>query len=305
MEVREARVFVTVAETGSFRQAAQRLHLTQPAISATVRKIEQELQCTLFTRGQRGVELTEMGAALLPLARDLIHTAERLREQVHANAGDLVGVVRVGCSTSLGKYFFPLALARFRSRHPRARAIVLIADRQVTLQRLLDGEVDFMLSSVPVMRVTLAQRALFEDKICLIVPVHHPWAGREAVSPRDLFDVPIIMREPGAGTRILLEEELYRLGLDPARLNVVMEVGNPEAIGMAVEAGVGVSFVSDLLARRLERMGAVKRIPVTDMNLRRTLYLVTNRRASLRPTPAAFLRFLESPEAQEIVRQLR
>ncbi len=301
LNLEQVHTFVVAAETGNFSRAARELHISQPAVSAQIRALEEALGYPLFDRHGRRVVLNEAGKAFLPLARQLIGMAHRVEEQARALGSGVRGPLDVGCSTSAGKYLLPLLLARYRLQYPHVHVRVLVSDRPTALRRLLDGEVHLALTSTRVGHRQLRYRPLFEDPICLIVPPAHPWAHRDRVSPEELPSALWIMREETSGTRARMLEALEAQGITPDQIRVVLELGNPEAIATAVSAGVGVAFVSRMVAERWARLGEVAVVGVEGMQLSRTIYLVENLDLPPSQTQVAFLEFLKTPAARELL----
>jgi DNA-binding transcriptional LysR family regulator len=292
----DLQVFLMAAETENFSAAARRLHLSQPAVSQHIQALEHRLGMPLFHRRGRQVKLTEAGQVLIPLARDLLVRASRVEETMHALGGELVGVLTIACSTTSGKYILPHLIARFRERHPGVRARVEVTHQRMALERLREGQVDLAITSSRLPHKDLVYQDFFTDHVVLIVHAGHPWAERPFVRPADLCSVPLISREETSGTRQVVQEGLARFGITPDRLNIVMELGNAEAIMMAVEEGIGVAFVSRLVAKRGMALGRICEVPVQGLNLAREIAMAYN---AARPDTAVrrtFWEFVHEPD---------
>lgn len=149
-------------------------------------------------------------------------------------AGDLI----IGCSTTSGKYLLPGLVAAFRRDFPLVRVRIKVMSRDDVINRLLDNRLALGVTSPRLEHPDLDYIPLFEDRVILIVPANHPWAAYGSGLPADLVDEPMIVREDKAGTSQVLAESLARQNMTTDMLNVVMEIGNAEAIEMAVEAGI-------------------------------------------------------------------
>ncbi len=273
IDLNALQVFLAVSEYGSFSEAGRRLHISQSAVSQTIENLEKRFGTQLYARQGRRVVLTEAGQVLKPTARELLAAASRLEETMTSLQGEVVGEMTVGCSTTSGKYLLPGLIARFRTQYPKVRVNVAIHSREGVITRLQSGEIPLGVSSKRVDRKDLEYQEFFTDDVILIVPAGHRWATYRRIQPDDLLDEPIILREEAAGTHEVLMEGLRQHDIVPDMLNVVMELGNAEAIEMAVEEGIGVAFVSRLAAARGLELGRVVEVEVEGMYLSRKLYM--------------------------------
>ncbi len=287
------KVFLAVAEHGSFSEAGRQLHLSQPAISQIIQGLERHLGAQLFTRQGRTAQLTEGGQMLVPMARELLTSAQRVEQTMLSIQGEIIGEMTIGCSTASGKYLLPGMIARFRRQFPQVRLNVLVTSRDSVINKLLSGDVPLGVSSKQIEHADLEYQDFFTDIVILIVPAEHPWAKFRKVYPDDLLDEPMILREELAGTREVLIEGLQKHDISPDMLNVAMVLGNAEAIEMAVEEGLGIAFVSRLAASRGLELGRVVEVEVEGMQLSRNIYLVRNRKQPLTRAQMEFWQFIK------------
>jgi DNA-binding transcriptional LysR family regulator len=299
LNLHELTVFLAAAEHGNFSEAGRQLHLTQPAVSQNIKSLERQFGAKLFVRTGRSLRLTEAGQALLPMARELLGSANRLEEAMSSLHGAVIGEMNIGCSTASGKYLLPGLIARFRRRFPRVQVNVLVTSREAVVDRLLDGRFCLGVSSKRIDHRDLDYQDFFTDDVILIVPAGHRWARFGWVRPDDLLDEPLILREEVAGTREVLREGLQRQGVSLDMLNVAMVLGNAEAIEMAVEEGIGVAFVSRLAAARGLALGRITAVQVEGLVLRRTIYLARNHRRPATRAQAEFWEFVKSSRLAE------
>lgn len=273
VELSPLKVFLVAAEEGNFSNAARRLHLSQSAVSQNIKSIEKAYGVELFIRRGRSVELSEAGQTLLPMAREVLRTARRLEDgfqEIHHQVG---GELLIGCSTSAGKYLLPALLSTFQQEYPAVHPRVKIMGRDGVYEKLQNQSLPIGVTSKYFEHRDIECLPLFDDRIYLIVPSNHPWAGYGKATPDDLVDQPIIMREEMSGTCDTVLQNLKNFGITPDMLNVTMELGNPEAIEMAVERGVGIAFVSEMVAARGLAFGRVKKVELQGLELRRTVYI--------------------------------
>jgi DNA-binding transcriptional LysR family regulator len=292
VELAQLKVFVAAAEEGSFSGAAGRLHLSQSAVSQNIQGLERDLGMKLFLRQGRSVRLSEAGQAMLPLARDVLGASRLMLDAMANIQNQVVGELVVGCSTASGKYLLPGLVAAFRREHSAVRVRISILSRDEVIARLLDERLSLGVVSRIIPHHDLDYQPFFDDRVILIVPAHHPWAEYGRALPSDLLDQPLILREDGAGTTEVLLQGLAAHSISPDMLDVVMEVGNAEAIEMAVEEGIGIAFVSELAAARGLALGRVKHIEVQGLDLRRTIYMARNLRCPLTRAQESFWTFV-------------
>lgn len=249
IDLERLRIFIQAADHLSFSEAAKRLHLTQPTVSHHISALESSLQVELFERAGNSVRLTEAGRLLLPWAQKLVRQAIEVENMVASLDGTVSGHLRIACSTTSGKYVLPQLAARFRQRYANIRVTILACRPQHVVPRLLEAEANLaVVSSYDLCSGDMECQQFFRDAIALIVPHGHPWSYREYIEPADLLEQPVIMREPTAGTRRVLQTELARHDITEDDLDIFLELGNAEAIVRTVQEGFGVSFVSHLAA---------------------------------------------------------
>jgi DNA-binding transcriptional LysR family regulator len=247
--------------------------MSQSAVSQNIQSIEREYGVELFLRRGRSVELSEAGQSILPQVREVLRAARLLEDcfqQVNSQVG---GELLIGCSTSAGKYLLPALLGTFQKEYPSVQPRVKIMGREGIHERILSQTIPMGVTSKLFEHRDMECQPLFDDRIILIVPVDHAWAGYGHALPDDLLDQPIIMREELSGTCETVMQGLKSYGITPDMLNVTMELGNPEAIEMAVERGVGIAFVSEMIAARGIAMGRVKQVELKGLHLHRTVYI--------------------------------
>jgi DNA-binding transcriptional LysR family regulator len=288
------KVFLAVAEHGSFSEAGRQLHLSQPAVSQIVQGLERQLGTQLFLRQGRTAQLNEAGQVLVSMARELITSSQRVEQTMLSLHGEVIGEMSVGCSTASGKYLLPSMIAHFRREFPQVRINVLVTSRDSVINKLLTGDICLGVSSKMIEHQELEYQNFFQDDVILIVPADHRWAHYRKIYPDDLLDEPMILREEAAGTREVLLEGLRKCDISPDMLNIAMVLGNAEAIEIAVEEGLGIAFVSRLAAARGIALGRIVEVTVEGIKLTRKIYLARNRMQPLTRAQAKFWDFVLS-----------
>jgi LysR family transcriptional regulator, low CO2-responsive transcriptional regulator len=242
MTLRQLEVFLAIARAHSYRQAAEALHTSQPALSQHVRELEGELGVRLFDRLSRGVALTEAGRLLEERAKRVFATLTDVREVLGELQGLQRGSLLVGASTTPGIYVLPAVIGAYRRRHPGIDLRLRIANSRVIEEAIRAHEVD--LGVVGGHGLAPGEECLaagLVDELVLIVSPRHRWARRREVAPADLAAEPLLVREEGSATRRVTERALEQAGVG---WRAAMELNHTEAIKQAVMAGLGVAFVS-------------------------------------------------------------
>ncbi|PIE80972.1 MAG: hypothetical protein CSA11_05805 [Chloroflexi bacterium] len=282
IDLAKLEAFIYAAEHLSFSEAARHLQLAQPTISHRIKTLEQELNVALFVRSGHTLSLTEAGRVLLPWAHKLIHQALETEEMMASLQDEVVGSLRVACSTTAGKYVLTQLAARFCQRYPGIQVSILACTAHHVIPRMLEGEANLaVVSSYDLCGYGFECQEFFTDHINLIIPADHPWVGRQSVEPADLLSETLLMRELTSGTRRVLLTELAKHDIALGDLDVALEVGNAEAIVRTVEAGYGIAFVSALSAAWAVAQGSVVQMAVQDMVLERKVFMI--RRSLMTP----------------------
>lgn len=297
------RVFRAVASHLSFSRAAEELLLTQPAVTQQIRALEDQLGVSLFDRSGGRVSLTQAGAALLPFAEQSKDLSDRALSAIAALSGQESGELSVGASQTIGQYLLPGFVAGFLRLHPRIRVAVCSGNTEQMLEALLTRQIQLALIEGPEQRKDLQIVPFMEDQMVLVVPGGHEWAGQE-IAPNDLVKQPLLTREFGSGSRRVVERALTRAGIRLKQLQIRMELDSTEGLLSAVEAGLGLAFVSRWAVRNQLALGT--------LSIARVEGLVLTRKLSVAhlpgPEPAGpaglFRRFLLA-ESRSYVSQLQ
>jgi DNA-binding transcriptional LysR family regulator len=301
----ELQVFLAAAETENFSAAARKLHLTQPAVSQQIQSLEKRLQIDLFQRDGKRVTLTEAGQALVPMARELVNLSVRIEEGMAAWRGVVTGHLTIGCTSTPGKYTLAWLVGAFCQQYLQVQVSVEVIKRTDILRKLEQQEINFGIMSGQIEHPDLVYQEFMQDDLVLIVPVQHPLADHEVVSPQDLRGQALILREESAGTRVTMLEGLEQAGLSLDDFKVAaIELGAAEGIISAVEAGWGISWVSQVAARRAFEMGKIRVLEVEGLALCRMIYLVSHRQKASSNAHLKFYEFVRSSAGQSILRHL-
>jgi DNA-binding transcriptional LysR family regulator len=301
MDTEKIETFLTAADNLSFSEAAKQLHLSQPSVSHQIKTLEVELGVELFKRSSSGLELTEGGRVLLPWARRLIHDSVNLKEIMTSLEEEIVGELRISCSTTAGKYVLPQIVARFCSRHAGIKARILTCRPERATLDLMEGEAHIGVLSTEINDANFEVQNFFKDHVVLIAPSSHRWAKCTSIEPQDLLEEPLILREQESGTRRVVLEEFAKHDISRDDLHILMELGNAEAIVSTVAAGYGVSFVSYLAAMDLIKQGSIVQVNVDDFELERSIYMIRKRVSAPHRPRDTFWTFVHSQENSDLL----
>jgi DNA-binding transcriptional LysR family regulator len=289
MDTRQLAAFCAVVEKRSFSQAAERLGVTQPAVSLQVRALEDRLGQTLLDRSGRKVEPTEAGLRLYRSAQRMLALEEQLYDEVASESGVLQGTLAIGASTGPGAHLVPLLLCEFQREHEELRVSLSIWDTQTVIDHVAEREIELGIVGALRRHRSLDFEPLVRDEIVLAVPPGHP-AANGTISVDDLREETLIAMQEGAGVRQVIDEELRRAGLRMRDLEPRLELGLQESVKSAVSAGFGVAFISRTAIEGELTAGTLAAARVPGVEAARQIYVV---RAKGRPATRAAEAFLE------------
>jgi DNA-binding transcriptional LysR family regulator len=244
MDTRQLAAFCAVVERKSFSQAAERLGVTQPAVSLQVRSLERRLGQQLLDRSGRRVEPTEAGLRLYRNAQRLLAIEEQLLAELEEEGeGALTGRLEIGASTGPGGTVLPMLLCEFARRHPEVTVALSVSETQRVVDQVARRELELGVVGAARRQRAVVFEPFFRDEVVLAVPPGHPFAGR-TVGLEELRAEALIVMQEGAGVRQVIEDELRGVGIRLRDLDVRLELGLQESVRSAVAAGYGVTFIS-------------------------------------------------------------
>ncbi|MBI5523619.1 MAG: LysR family transcriptional regulator [Desulfarculus sp.] len=288
MDLRRLQVFAKVYECRSFSRAADEVLLSQPTVSGHIKSLETELGVRLFDRLGREILPTRGAELLYGHAHAILEMVEEAQRSVDAFLGRLRGELLVGGSTIPGQYVLPEFIGRFRLLHPEVRVTLAIGDTGEICEKVLKGGLEVGLVGAVLEEERLAFAPLMDDQVVLAAWPGHPLAGRR-LSPRDLTTTPVVLREPGSGTRMVLSRALERAGLGLEDLEVAAQMGSTMAVLQAVRARVGVGVISRLALTDDLEAGRVIELDLPGLELGRQFHLVTRKKRTHSPAAQAFM----------------
>ncbi|MGG2199538.1 selenium metabolism-associated LysR family transcriptional regulator [Paenibacillus validus] len=295
----QLHIFYTVAEKGSFSHAAGALHMTQPAVTMQIQSLEDYFGTKLFVRSTKRVELTEAGRTLLPYAKKSIELIKETDVSMSKFTHMLEGRLHLGASLTVGEYILPRLLGPFGLEYPNISVSMKVINTKQILEEVLNHQLTFGLVEAEVKHSDLHTEAVLSDELKLILPKDHPLGDFDLVPVEELMKYPFVLREQGSGTRRVMEEELTRAGYDPSSLKIVMELGSTGAVKSAVEAGLGISILSQSSLKHEAALGVLQVKDVKDVSFARSFHAIYLSSTLLPISAVTFLTFLRERDLSQ------
>ena len=269
MADRRLQVFHAVAKHLSFTKAAEALFMTQPAVTAQVRQMEEQFDTRLFDRAQGRISLTAAGAMALEYANSILALSAEMDMRLRESSGQIAGSLLVGASTTIADFLLPQVFGEFKARHPSVIPRLFMGNSETVQSRVAERTLDLGFIEGDSHLPTLASDACCEDELRVMCAPSHPLARQRAVAPEALAAHDYIGRETGSGTREVVDHYLQKAGLAPQALQIALEVGSPEAIKGLVATGMGFTILSRAAVRKEIRLGLLAEVPLEPPLVRR------------------------------------
>ena len=268
-----------MAKGGSFKNAAQSLFLTQPAVSLQIQNLEKQLKTNLFDRTKKQIELTEAGTLLLRYSNRILALCEEssrvLDDLSELQSGKLV----IGASQTTGTYLMPKIIGLFQQKYPNINVQLNVDSTRKVAWHLMNRQVDIGIvgGKIPKeLRKILEITPYVEDELALIVPPSHPYVKLECIKKEDLYDLKFISLNSYSTIRTVVDDTLSKNGIDVTRLKVEMELNSIEAIKNAVQSSLGAAFVSvSAITKELE-LNLLNCVRIEDVKINRKLCIILN-----------------------------
>ncbi|MBK7134920.1 MAG: LysR family transcriptional regulator [Rhodocyclales bacterium] len=273
MADRRLQVFHAVAKQLSFTKAAEVLFMTQPAVTFQIKQLEEHFNTRLFDRGHGKISLTPAGETVLEYAERILGLSSELDVRLAEMTGLIGGPLLIGASTTIAEFMLPRILGEFKSQYPNVRPRLIVANSESIETRVAEHTLDIGLIEAPSHQGNLQCEVCCEDELLAICAPGSPLAKYKELTPQLLATHPFVSREPGSGTREVTDNYFRVAGVPPDSLNVVIELGSPEAIKGVVETGIGFAIVSRASVFKEKRLGDLLAIPLKP-RLNRTLSMV-------------------------------
>ena len=295
MEFKKLEAFVAVVDYGSFSEAARRLYLTQPTISAHIRSLEDELHMKLIIRTTKKTTVTAKGYQLYDSAVRMLDIRNNLLENF---TGAHKHMIDLAASTIPSSYLLPELLAAFGKAHPDVYFHSVQSDSAESISRVLDGTVDLALVGQNTRDESCVFLPFCYDELVLATPVTDRYLSLyshlpdEPVSFRDFAKDPIIIREKGSGTKKEMDLFLEKNGIIPGNLNVVARMNDLESIKKSIVNGLGISILSSRSVTDLQKTKQILVFPLGEPTHKRSFYIVYSKNRILKPHVKQFIQFV-------------
>jgi len=284
----ELAAFVAAFEAGTMHGAADALQLTQSAVTKRIQMLERRVGGRLFERGRFGVRPTELGSTVYPAAKRALEALGSVVELVELSRAQGSVDLRLSASQTIGEFLLPGWLADFRRERPEVHPRLQVVNSHDALEAIRENRSEIGFVEGPDSPAGLQALTVARDEIVVVVAAEHPWAGRRAVTPRDLVGESYLAREEAAGTRAVATAALARAGVD---LSPALEAASIQSLKRALVGG-GFTLLSRLTIEAEERAGVLVGLPVRGVDLHRELRAIHRRRPALSAGARAFWRWL-------------
>ncbi|MXN78904.1 LysR family transcriptional regulator [Burkholderia sp. 4701] len=277
--------FYAVVETGSVTAASERLHVSQPALTREIRELEERLGVTLFDRMPRGMRPTEAGRLLADYAAQIFSLADVAEAAVGEFAGLTRGQLGIGSSRTIGVYLLPAVLNEFRARYPGITVDLRISNSENIENAVLANERQIGMIEGPCDDTAFDAAVIGRDALIAVAAPAHPLARKRQLTADAIGKAELVMREPGSGTRTVVEQAYAQRGVT---LEPKLSVGSAEAIKQLVRLGNAIAWVSRSTVIEELASGALVQLPVKDLKIERNLCMIWRKGGSLSPSAHAF-----------------
>jgi DNA-binding transcriptional LysR family regulator len=293
------QTFLAVVEFGNYSSAADRLHMSQPAVSQHIRALESQLgDVRLFRRAGKQMALTHAGEELAETAREMVALSDRTQENIRALRGQISGRITIGCTPSSGERLLPPLLAGFRTQFPAIVVTVVMAPLESLLEWLATQQVHIVLAEEQQRRRGWESHLLGSERLVLVAPRDHVLLAQEQVPPGMLRDQPLVLPCVGNPLRRTIEDGLRRRGVGAADIRVAMETDASGLMLQAVRSGVGLAFVPQL---RLPRRRDIGVVDLAGVNLQQDWHLVRVRERGAPRAVSEWFTFATSKDGRRLL----
>jgi len=298
--LQQLRLFDAVASHGSYTRAAEAIHLTQPAISIQIKRLEESLGVSLFEQMGKKIYLTAAGKELYATCRDVFGRLESFEGRLDELRGEIAGPLNLAAVTT-AKYFLPHYLGAFLRRYPKVVPQLKVSNRARIIERMEANDDDiYILATLPE-HLEVETHPFLKDELVVFAHPKHPLAGQKKIPLERVLAERMISREAGSGIRMTFERFLAERGL---KMEPYMELGSGEAIKQAVMSGIGVAALSTFSIRLELESGRLVVLDIEGMPVRRNWYVVHRRGKHLTPTALRFIEFLQASDIGELAQEL-
>ena len=288
MNERKLRIFYEVAEKLNMREVAEKLYISQPAVSQTILELENELGVKLFDRINRRLYLTNEGDIFLNYVRRILNMYDDSIRSLKDINSLKTGKLKIGDSTTIGIYILPDIIGKFTKEYKGIDTSIAIENTKLISDMILENSIDFAFVEGPVYNEEIIKENFCNDELVFITSPEHPWSNKDEISIDEIDKEKIIMREMGSGTREVFESYMTANNVN---YNIAFELGNTEAIKKAVEAGLGISCISKRCIKNEINNNTLSWTKLKEFEIKRKLILIYHKDKFLSTLLKTFIKF--------------
>jgi DNA-binding transcriptional LysR family regulator len=263
MADRRLQVFHAVAKHLSFTKAADALFMTQPAVTFQIRQLEEHFNTRLFDRVQGRITLTPAGQMALEYAERILALSAELDTRMKERSGQVAGPLLIGASTTIAEFLLPQILGEFKARNPAVVPRLFVANSEAVQARIAERTLDLGFIEGESHLPSLVTDVCGDDELQVVCAPSHPLAKLASVAPKILMEHAYVSREPGSGTREVIDNYLQRAGVAPDSMQLVMELGSPEALKGVVATGLAFAVMSRATISKEIKLRSLVQVPLS------------------------------------------
>ncbi|MDT3699928.1 MAG: LysR family transcriptional regulator [Thermincola sp.] len=290
MELTQIKAFYEIAKSGSFSKGAEKLNITQPALSRQIESLEKSVGINLFNRHSRGVQLTEAGRRLFEYVEQMLRLAAEAERTLQEIQGLETGQLSIGACTTVGNYLLPASLSTFLKLYPKLDISLDLGKSNDIVERVMNKEFDLaFIAGIPE-HPGVCNEPIHEDEILFLTSPGHPLCEKANFDPQLLAKEIFVFRELGSATRQALDSILQRIQVKPAK---VITLGDTEAVKRVVMAGTGITFLSKHTVELELQQGLLCAPDIPELKLSRQMLCIYPKGVHFSPAALAFLSHLK------------
>ena len=304
MNIIQLNSFIEIVGCKSFSKAAKKLRISQPALSMQLQALEEELDTKLLDRTTKTIQLTKTGKKTYKYAKKIISEHKNLLKAIRIEEEILKGKVNICCSTIPGEQVLPFLIGKFKKLYPQADTKLFISDSLKVIDAVKDGIYDIGIAGVKIENEDIEFKEFVDDELIFIASNDFVKQSGNIFNITDIKNIPFIMREKDSGTRLTFERELKNHNISLDELNAFLILGSSQAVINAAQANLGITIVSKFAARRALQCEEISEIKFKNLEVKRKLFLVRNKKIEITPLLNKFINFILSYSSFNLIHDL-
>lgn len=273
MKIAIIRIFCRVVEEGSITKAAKTVYLSQPAITKQIHSLENYYDMKLFNRTNGKIELTKMGEIFYKYAKKILAIEQHAVANMQREQQKITDTLHIGASTTIADYVLPTIIQKFKQKYKAVNFNVIMRNTPSIIDDLNNHVIDVGLVESTVFAPYLEKQKFFSDRLTLVVPSAHPWKHRQEIELSDIAGEKMLWRESESGTRLFIESILSKKNILQT-MGEMIEFSSVQAIKNAIEAGLGISILSELAIQKELQYNTLHQVTIQDIHMTRDFLIV-------------------------------